>query len=138
MRPSTPRHARQAGVRQTFALGLKAARAALFVLLLAAAASAQGTTKEPDELVVEGRHAGDVFAFGRTIRVRGDVRGVIAFGGDVVVEGKVEGDAATVGGSAIQQEGSFVGGDVMVLGGAYQNRAGPGGRSATGDRKSVV
>ena len=135
MRPPTPPHtihAQRPGLRDALSLSLRVARVALSVLLLAAAASAQDAAAEPGEIVVEGHQAGDVFAFGRTIRVRGDVNGVIAFGGDVVVEGKVVGDAATVGGNVIQREGSFVGGDVMVLGGAYQNRAGTAGRSAAG------
>ena len=135
MRPSTPSHAihaQQASLRRALALSVKAARALLLVLLLAAAASAQSQTPEPGELVVEGHQAGDVFAFGRTIRVRGDVNGVIAFGGDVIVEGKVAGDAAAIGGSVVQQEGSFVGGDVMVLGGAYRNLCGEGCRNSGG------
>jgi hypothetical protein len=39
----------------------------------------------------------------------------------VIVEGRVEGDAAAVGGSVIQLPGSYVGGDVMVFGGAYHH-----------------
>ncbi|MDT5156431.1 MAG: hypothetical protein QOH51_788 [Acidobacteriota bacterium] len=95
-----------------------------FLLLLIAAVicNAQDTTpKAGDEQVVEGRYAGDVFGMGRTVRVRGDVNGVIAFGGDVIVEGRVEGDAAAIGGSVIQLEGSYVGGDVMVFGGSYRH-----------------
>ncbi|MET0624567.1 MAG: hypothetical protein ABW250_16430 [Pyrinomonadaceae bacterium] len=87
--------------------------------------------KPGDELVVEGRQAGDVFGMGRSVRVRGDVRGVIAFGGDVIVEGRVEGDAAAIGGSVIQLDGSYVGGDVMVFGGTYRP-ATSSGRSQTG------
>jgi len=85
------------------------------------------------EIVVDGRQAGDVFGVGRTVRVRGEVRGVIAFGGDVIIEGRVEGDAAAVGGSVVQRPGSYVGGDVMVFGGAYrdegQSARGPGSRT---------
>jgi hypothetical protein len=79
-------------------------------------------------MVVEGEQAGDVFGVGRSVRVRGTVRqGVMAFGGDVIVEGRVEGDVASVGGSVSQAEGSYIGGDVMVLGGAYHH-----GKSAPG------
>lgn len=94
----------------------------LFTVALAAGArGAQANDAGPEELVVEGTHAGDVFGMGRSVRVRGIVRhGVIAFGGDVVIEGRVEGDAASVGGSVIQLPGSYVGGDVMVFGGAYR------------------
>ena len=115
----------------------RAARAAVALLIFAscllpsAVARAQGPGAG-DELVVEGSHAGDVFGLGRSVRVRGDVRGVIAFGGDVVVEGRVEGDAAAVGGSVIQLEGSHVGGDVIVFGGEYRNGGGAAGRGAAG------
>ncbi|HWS89781.1 MAG TPA: hypothetical protein VN282_22630 [Pyrinomonadaceae bacterium] len=81
--------------------------------------------------MIEGRHAGDVFGMGRSVRVRGDVRGVIAFGGDVIVEGRIEGDAAAVGGSVVQLAGSHVGGDVIVFGGEYRNEG--GGRGAAGE-----
>jgi hypothetical protein len=107
---------------------LKSALALLFVLLAAVFAHAQeGATPKPgEEMVVEGRYAGDVFGMGQTVRVRGDVNGVIAFGGDVVVEGRVRGDAAAVGGSVVQLGGSYVGGDVMVFGGTYRQDAGAG------------
>jgi hypothetical protein len=100
----------------------------LLLLLAAVIANAQDTElKQPgDELVVEGRYASDVFGLGRTVRVRGDVNGVIAFGGDVIVEGRVEGDAAAIGGSVVQLDGSYVGGDVMVLGGTYRHEGATG------------
>ncbi len=74
-----------------------------------------------------------MFGVGRTVRVRGRVsHGVIAFGGDVVVEGRVEGDVATVGGSVSQKEGSYVGGDVIILGGTYHHgKTGPGRNPAS-------
>ena len=114
-------------------------KAVLTLLLLLAAAfvcNAQ-EARQGDELVVEGRHAGDVFGMGRSVRVRGDVRGVIAFGGDVIVEGRVEGDAAAIGGSVIQLDGSYVGGDVMVFGGTYRP-APAAGRSQTGKTVMVA
>ena len=108
---------------------------ALLLLLCAAAVGrAQGAG---DELVVEGRNAGDVFGLGRTVRVRGDVNGVIAFGGDVIIEGRVAGDAAAVGGSVIQLDGSHVGGDVMVFGGAYRQE-GAAGRGPAGKTVMVA
>jgi hypothetical protein len=106
---------------------------AVFLLLGAAfACAAQERPAPADEQVVEGKYAGDVFGLGRSVRVRGEVRGVIAFGGDVIVEGRVEGDAAAIGGSVIQAEGSYVGGDVMVFGGEYRNAAGAAGRNPAG------
>ncbi len=100
----------------------------LLLLLAAVIANAQGAG---EELVIDGRQAGDVFGVGRSVRVRGEVGGVIAFGGDVIIEGRVEGDAAAVGGSVIQLPGSYVGGDVMVFGGAYRGE-GAAARSPTG------
>jgi hypothetical protein len=79
-------------------------------------------------LVVEGSESGDVFGLGRSVEIRGRVEhGAISFGGDVIVTGRVEGDVATIGGSVIQRDGSFIGGDVIVIGGAYHH-----GKSAPG------
>jgi hypothetical protein len=108
----------------------KSALTVLLLLLTAAVVNGRETARG-EELVVEGRQAGDVFGVGRSVRVRGDVRGVIAFGGDVIVEGRVEGDAAAVGGSVIQLGGSHVGGDVIVFGGEYRNEG--GNRGAAGE-----
>ena len=85
------------------------------------------------ELVIEGEYDGDVFGLNRTVRVRGRVsHGVIAFGGDVLIEGRVEGDVATVGGSIFQMEGSYVGGDVITLGGTYHHgKTAPGRNPAS-------
>jgi len=109
-----------------------------FALLLAVALVCNAQAPQTgDELVVEGRHAGDVFGVGRSVRVRGEAGGVIAFGGDVIIEWRVTGDAEAVGGSVIQLDGSYVGGDVMVLGGAY--RPSPGaGRSPLGKTMMVA
>lgn len=83
-------------------------------------------------LVVEGLESGDVFGLGRSVEIRGRVEhGAISFGGDVIVVGRVEGDVATIGGSVIQREGSFIGGDVIVIGGAYHH-----GKSAPGRNPS--
>jgi hypothetical protein len=86
-----------------------------------ALAQVADAARASDELVVAGNPASDVFGLGRAVRVRGEVRnGVLAFGGDVIVEGRVEGDVAAIGGSVIQLDGSYVGGDVMVIGGEYR------------------
>jgi hypothetical protein len=83
-------------------------------------------------LIVEGEATGDVFGLGRSVEIRGHVQhGAISFGGDVIVVGRVEGDVATIGGSVIQREGSFIGGDVIVIGGAYHH-----GKSAPGRNPS--
>lgn len=84
-------------------------------------------------LLVDGVSEGDVFGMGRSVEVRGIVKkGVIAFGGDVIVVGRVEGDVGAIGGSVIQRDGSYIGGDVLVFGGAYHHGTNTGGRSAEG------
>jgi hypothetical protein len=89
---------------------------------VAAKAQVADAVKAADALVVEGDYTSDVFGLGRDVRVRGEVKdGVLAFGGDVIIEGRVNGDVAAFGGSVIQLEGSYVGGDVMVIGGAYRH-----------------
>jgi hypothetical protein len=117
----------------------KATITCLLLFLFVKAAAAQDgpalpdSTPAGDELVIEGEYAGDVFGVGRSVLVRGRVsHGVIAFGGDVVVEGRVEGDVAAVGGSVLQREGSYVGGDVIILGGTYHHgKAAPGRHPAS-------
>lgn len=105
----------------------KLTAALLSLLLLAAAAHAQAagaSVIQPVEkapVVVEGAQSGDIIVFKRSVVVRGKVeQGVLSIGGDVVVEGRVEGDVASIGGNVIQRSGSYIGGDVMVLGGLYQ------------------
>jgi hypothetical protein len=120
----------QASPSKLFGRFLTKSVPAVVLLLLAAAAVNGRDAARGEVLVIEGRHAGDVFGVGRSVRVRGDVRGVIAFGGDVIVEGRVEGDAAAVGGSVVQLKDSHVGGDVIVFGGEYRNEG--GGRGAAG------
>jgi hypothetical protein len=106
---------------------------ACFALLIAAiGAHAQSeshqSANDPEALIVEGIENGDVFGIGRSVVVRGSIKhGAMALGGDVIVEGTVEGDVATIGGSVIQREGSRIGGDVIVIGGAYHH-----GKSAPG------
>ena len=104
-------------------------------LLLAATLVVQGqegiTLRSDKEapLVVDGVSEGDVFGMGRSVEVRGNVKkGVIAFGGDVIVEGRVEGDVGAIGGSVIQRDGSYIGGDVLVFGGAYHHGTNTAGR----------
>lgn len=71
---------------------------------------------------IENVYDGDVFGFNKTVVIKGSVtKGVVAFGGDVIVEGRVEGDVAAIGGSVLQRPGSYIGGDVIILGGAYNH-----------------
>jgi hypothetical protein len=94
------------------------------VLILASAVYAQSTnsqTANGEVVVVEGVNDSTVFGLGRSLKITGTVKqGALAFGGDIIVEGTVEGDVATIGGSVIQRDGSRIGGDVIVLGGAYR------------------
>ncbi|HVG38932.1 MAG TPA: hypothetical protein VM870_06585 [Pyrinomonadaceae bacterium] len=81
-------------------------------------------------LIVDGTESSDVFGLGRSVEVRGTVKyGVVAFGGDVIVAGRVEGDVAAIGGDVIQRENSYIGGDIIVLGGAYHHAKGGSGRN---------
>jgi hypothetical protein len=72
--------------------------------------------------VVDGVTDTMAYAVGQSLRINGTVKnGAISLGGDVIVQGTVEGDVAAIGGSVIQLEGSRIGGDVMVVGGAYRH-----------------
>jgi hypothetical protein len=99
----------------------------LTVLLLAAIAISAQTNGDPrpgdkPPLVVEGVTDGNVYGFGRSIKINGTLKeGAVAFGGDVIVQGTVEGDVAAIGGSVVQLEGARIGGDVIVVGGDYRH-----------------
>jgi hypothetical protein len=100
--------------------------AVLIVWAQGSSTAAAGDSVAP--LIVDGQASGDVFGLGQSVEIRGRVEhGAMAFGGDVIVTGRVEGDVATIGGSVIQREGSYIGGDVIVIGGAYHH-----GKSAPG------
>ena len=72
--------------------------------------------------IVDGVSDTIVYAVGHSLQINGTVKnGAIALGGDVIVRGVVEGDVAAIGGSVIQLEGARIGGDVMVVGGAYHH-----------------
>lgn len=120
---------------------------ACFALFLVAAATyAQGSSQagpaavpqgESAAVVVEGTRSGDVLVFRKSVVVRGSVQqGVISIGGDVIVEGRVEGDVAAIGGDVIQRSGSFIGGDVMVIGGLYQHD--PGAEKRNPQRATIM
>lgn len=79
------------------------------------------TNNEKNELVIDEIKDAEIFAFGKTVVIKKEVKGVLVFGGDIVVEGKVEGDVATIGGSIIQKENAFIGGDIIIFGGKYQH-----------------
>ena len=91
----------------------------VWVLLLVGAASAQSESDEK-MMVISGTYKGPVVAVGSSVTITGTAQEAVSLGGDVIVEGVVEGDVAAIGGSVIQKPGARIGGDVMVLGGAYR------------------
>lgn len=96
----------------------------LLVLTMFVAIQAQVPSNSPSDPphVVEGVSDTMAYSLGRSIKITGTVKnGAIALGGDVIVLGTVEGDVAAIGGSVIQLEGSRIGGDVIVIGGAYRH-----------------
>lgn len=104
------------------------ALACVVALVATASAFASDQPARPT-LVVEGTQTSDVFGLGRSVVVRGAVKhGVLVIGGDLIVEGRIEGDAATIGGSIRQEDGSYIGGDVIIVGGTYQATKGALGR----------
>lgn len=106
-------------------------RAGLLVLLMMAgfvaihaqgASDSGGRTGVEQPYIVDGVSDTIAYGLGRSIKITGTVKdGAIALGGDVIVQGTVEGDVAAIGGSVIQLEGSRIGGDVIVVGGAYRH-----------------
>jgi hypothetical protein len=97
-----------------------------FILLAVFTLYAQTSVSlNPDEntLIVEDARESDIFSFGKNVIVKQNAKGVLAFGGDVIVEGRVEGDVATIGGSIIQKETAFIGGDVITFGGTYRHES---------------
>lgn len=100
----------------------------IFVILISlfgylAIYSQQNNNSQTSEntIVIEEVKDGEVFAFGKTVIVKKGVKGVLVFGGDLIVEGKIDEDAAVIGGSIIQKNDGFIGGDVIVFGGKYQH-----------------
>ncbi len=94
----------------------------VFVLLAIFSVYSQTqTVSRTDEntITVENSQS-EVYSFGKNVIVKGNSQGVLAFGGDVIVEGTVDGDVATIGGSIIQKENGFIGGDVIIFGGTYR------------------
>jgi hypothetical protein len=78
------------------------------------------TTDDQQTLIIDGNTDTKVYSFGKNVVVKQAAKEVFVFGGNVTIEGKIEGDVGTIGGSIIQKEGAFIGGDVIVLGGTYQ------------------
>jgi hypothetical protein len=95
--------------------------AATMVLSTAAFASAAITTSpDGEDLEVHDSPEMQVIAVAKNVVVKKSAKDVFVFGGDVVIEGNISGDVAVIGGNVTQKEGAFIGGDVIVLGGAYK------------------
>lgn len=77
------------------------------------------STTEANTLEIESSPDMEIISFSKKVVVKKEAKGVLVFGSDVVVEGRVTGDVAAIGGSVIQREGAFIGGDVIVVGGRY-------------------
>jgi len=95
---------------------------AIAVVLFASAFAFAQVSVLPEEntVVVDDAPEMEVFSYGKTVIVKNRAKGVLAFGGDVIVEGTVYGDVAAIGGSVIQKNGAYIGGDVIILGGKYK------------------
>ncbi len=79
-------------------------------------------SSSPEPLIVRpDETVSDIVVRGRELQVLGQVNGsILALGSNAIIEGRVQGDATAIGGSIIQRNGGFIGGDVIVVGGDYQ------------------
>lgn len=82
---------------------------------------AQAINSHENVVIIDEVKDTEIFAFGKTVVIKKEAKGVLVFGGDIIVEGKIEEEAATIGGSIYQKEDAFIGGDVIVFGGKYQH-----------------
>lgn len=94
--------------------------AILFLACTSAAYSQISVSPEQNSIVVDDAPEMEVFSYGKTVIVKQRAKGVLTFGGDIIIEGRVDGDVAAVGGSVIQKENAYIGGDVIILGGRYR------------------
>lgn len=87
----------------------------------AAIASPEISTSEDESTVIVGDAPDqEVYVIGKSVIVNKRAKGVLAIGGDVIIEGRIEGDVATIGGNVVQKEKAYIGGDIIVFGGAYK------------------
>ena len=108
----------------------------LFQFVILAQSPNITTSDDAQTLIIEGNPDTQVFSFGKNVIVKQAAKEVFVFGGDVTIEGKVDGDVGTIGGSVIQKENAFIGGDVIVLGGTYQSEAQKPQRSS--EKETVI
>ena len=92
----------------------------LFQCFIYAQTNGISTSEDDKTLIIEDAKDSEILAFGKNVIVKKHAKGVFAFGGDIIIEGRVDEDVAVIGGSVTQKEGAFIGGDVIVWGGAYR------------------
>jgi hypothetical protein len=92
----------------------------LFASATLAFAPEISTSEDQTTVIVNDAPEQEVYVFGKSVVVNKRAKGVLAVGGDVIVEGRIEGDVATIGGNVIQKENAYIGGDIIVFGGAYK------------------
>ncbi len=80
-------------------------------------------TPDGKTMIVEEAKDNEIYAFGKTVIIKKEAKGVLVFGGDAIIEGNVEGEVAVIGGNIIQEENGFIGGDVIVFGGTYRSKS---------------
>lgn len=94
--------------------------AAVIILAGGVFSFAQISASSLDTFTVEDAPDQEIVCYGKTVIVKGRAKGILAIGGDVIVEGRVTGDVGAIGGSVFQREGSYIGGDVFIIGGKYK------------------
>jgi hypothetical protein len=93
----------------------------LHLFCLALLAHPEISTSEDDTtVIVNDAPEQEVYVIGKSVVVKKQAKGVLAVGGDVTIEGRISGDVATIGGNIIQKDEAYIGGDVIVFGGAYK------------------
>jgi hypothetical protein len=93
----------------------------LHLFCLAVLAHPEISTSEDDKtVIVNDAPEQEVYVIGKSVVVKKRAKGVLAVGGDVTIEGRISGDVATIGGNIIQKDDAYIGGDVIVFGGAYK------------------
>jgi hypothetical protein len=78
------------------------------------------TSEDQMTVTVNDAPEQEVYVIGKSVIVNKQAKGVLAIGGDVIVKGRIEGDVATIGGNVIQEKDAYIGGDIIVFGGAYK------------------
>lgn len=93
----------------------------LALLLVFSLYAQDNLPKNESNETIKAESGVDVYSYGKNVLVEKGVKAksILAFGGDITIEGDVEEDVATIGGTIIQKENAFIGGDVIVFGGAY-------------------